>query len=172
MNHATRSTLLARSPREQRRWTGAARLLGCPLLALVLALASARVSALDAEQARSIAADAGQKHSVQARGKSRLDDRIQALSAALDLDAAQRAELRRVLQAQRDQLLRLWSDSTIPAQYRVGATQAIGEKTADQIRSLLTEEQREKYNPPKPPDPARPGAKPDVEAWMNLGQRQ
>jgi hypothetical protein len=49
----------------------------------------------------------------------------------------------------------------------VSATQSIGDKTADQIRALLNEEQRKKYNPPKPSHEASTGPSPGVEEWMN-----
>ena len=97
-----------------------------------------------------------------------MDDRVQRLSKALDLDARQQGELRKVLEAQREQVRRAWSDTSVPAAYRVGATQAISDKTADRIRALLNDGQRQKYNPPKPPhESLANSAKPSVEDWMN-----
>ena len=90
------------------------------------------------------------------------------LSKALDLDAKQQSELRKVLEDQREQVSRVWNDTSVPAAYRVSATQAITDKTADQIRALLREEQKKRYNPPKLPREAAPGSpRPSVEAWMN-----
>ena len=93
------------------------------------------------------------------------------LSKALHLDARQQSELRKVLAGQREQLSKVWSDTSVPAAWRVSATQAISDKTADQIRALLNEEQKKRYNPPKPPHEAmRASARPSVEAWMNPGK--
>ena len=98
--------------------------------------------------------------------KSGIEGRVKMLSRGLGLDPKQQAELRKVLEGQRDQVQRVWNDPSLSGPYRVIATQAISERTADQIRALLNEEQRKKYNPPKQPhDPA--ASKPDVEAWMN-----
>lgn len=89
------------------------------------------------------------------------------LSKSLDLDARQRSDLRKVLEDQREQVSRVWSDTSVPAAYRVSATQAISDRTADQIRALLNDEQRKRYNPPKPPHEATPGsARPSVDPWM------
>lgn len=124
------------------------------------------------------AAGAGEKPAVhppvrrlprQVGGRS-LEERVTMLSKALDLDARQQSQLRKVLEDQREQVSRVWSDTSVPAAYRVGTTQAISDKTADRIRALLNDEQRKRYNPPKPPREARPGsARPSVEAWMNRG---
>ncbi len=63
-----------------------------------------------------------------------LDDRIRVLSQALNLDEAQQSELRKVLEVQREQLMKVWSDASLPAAYRIGATQAISGSTASSCR--------------------------------------
>jgi hypothetical protein len=122
------------------------------------------------------AAAAGAKSAIQAGahpaprhpGRRSLEQRVTMLSKALGLDAGQQSELRKVLERQREQISRVWRDTAVPAAYRVSATQAISEKTADQIRALLNDEQRKRYNPRKPPHKAGPGGsgRPSVEAWM------
>jgi Spy/CpxP family protein refolding chaperone len=99
-----------------------------------------------------------------------LDDRVKALSKALDLDAAQQSELRRVLERQREQIKRVWSDPSIPADYRASAVKAISDGTADQIRALLNEEQRKKYPAKLPPEPRVGAGQPSVEDWMNAAK--
>jgi septal ring factor EnvC (AmiA/AmiB activator) len=103
--------------------------------------------------------------------ESRLDARIKTLSRALDLDAGQQAELRKLLERQREQINRVWSDASMPAAYRVGATHAINDKTADEIRALLNEEQKKKYNPPRPPRQAPDASSRTVEEWMKATSR-
>jgi hypothetical protein len=102
---------------------------------------------------------------------SGLDARVRTLSKFLDLDAAQQSELRKVLENQREQVRKLWNDSTVAPANRISATRAISDNTADQIRALLNEEQRKKYNPPRQPHPAGADAdKRSVEEWMNAAR--
>ena len=97
-----------------------------------------------------------------------LDARVRTLSKFFDLDAAQQSELRKVLENQREQVRKLWNDSTVPPANRISATRLISDNTADQIRALLNNEQRKKYNPPRQPHPAGADAdKRSVEDWMN-----
>ena len=119
----------------------------------------------EASEARPSAAlgHPGQRHHT----VSGIDERVRALAVGLDLDPAQQAELKRVLQEQREQTLKVWSDpATVPAAYRIAALKAISEHTADRIRALLNDEQRKKYNPPaRPPVPET--ERPDVAAWVD-----
>ena len=76
---------------------------------------------------------------------SRLEARVQLLTAQLGLDAQQQAGVRRVLMDQRDQVMRVWRDNSVPPDDRVGATRAIVGGSAGRIRALLTEEQKAKF---------------------------
>jgi hypothetical protein len=97
-----------------------------------------------------------------------LDDRVRLLSAELGLDAKQQAEVRQVLERQREQMSRAWSATAVPPAYRVSTTRAISARTADQIRALLTEAQRRKYIAPKPPHVAADdSAKLGLDYWMD-----
>jgi len=87
----------------------------------------------------------------------------------LNLDAHQQAELRKLLMEQREQVQRLWTDTTLPAAQRIQATKAIEDATSDRIRAMLNEEQRKKYNPPRPPhDKLIEAQSTSVEDWMRL----
>jgi hypothetical protein len=99
-----------------------------------------------------------------------LDDRVKTLALALNLDAAQQVKLKSVLEFQRDQVRKVWDDSSVPAAYRVNATRTISDTTADRIRALLTEEQRKKYNQPHPPRQRAADGSRSVEDWMNATQ--
>jgi hypothetical protein len=93
-----------------------------------------------------------------------LQHRVDVLSKALQLDARQRTELLTILEGQRQAVGKIWSDPALLPAERTPATRALQERTADQIRSILSEEQRKRYNPPKPQGAAPPS--PDVDAWM------
>jgi hypothetical protein len=99
------------------------------------------------------------------RTGSSLEDRVRMLTKALDLDARQQSELRKVLQAQRNEVTRIWEDESMPAANRVVATQAVSDTTADRIRALLNDQQRKKFTPAKPPH--EPAEGPTVDEWMD-----
>jgi protein CpxP len=104
----------------------------------------------------------------QHRARRALDDRVATYTKELNLDAKQQSQLRALLLQQREQVLRVWNDTSLPAAQRVHATGVISDATADGIRAMLTEEQRKKYNPPRPPheSTAQPGA-PSAADWIN-----
>ena len=96
-----------------------------------------------------------------------LEDRVTVYTKALNLDPGQQSQLRTLLLLQREQVQRLWNDTSMDPANRVYATRAISDATADRIRAMLTEEQRSKYNPPRPPrDPAPAAGSRSVEDWM------
>jgi len=148
--------------------------IGAPVLMLALLLASAGSRAADPEQTAppaQPAAPSGQtvpapRHARHPSAKDRLDERVRSLTKALDLSPAQQAQLRKLLLQQRDEIKGVWDDASIPASDRIGATQAISERTADRIRAMLTDEQKKKYGPPPSERPPRPDSS-TVEKWMN-----
>ena len=89
---------------------------------------------------------------------SRLEARVAMLTAQLGLDAKQQAGVRRVLMGQREQVMRVWRDNSVPPADRVGATRAIIERSAGQIRALLNEEQKAKFLRGREPREAQPDA--------------
>jgi hypothetical protein len=99
-----------------------------------------------------------------------LDDRVQLMTKELGLDATQQAELKGILLNQRTEVLGVWNNSSSPAALRIGATQAISEQTADRIRAMLTDAQREKYIKSRPHDTpvGAPGS--DLQKWMTATQ--
>ena len=100
--------------------------------------------------------------------RSGLEERVQLLTAELGLDAAQQSAVRTLLLDQREQVMKVWSDPSIPAGYRIGATRAISDRTADRIRALLNDVQKAKYIAPrKPRETQAAGSKATLEDWMN-----
>jgi hypothetical protein len=94
-------------------------------------------------------------------------DPAAAFAKHLDLDAKQQAQVRRLLAIQRAQIRKVWSDPSIDDDDRVGAVKAIGARTVEQIRALLTEEQKQKYFQPRPSGspPAAPSR--SVADWLH-----
>jgi hypothetical protein len=94
-----------------------------------------------------------------------LDSRVQLMAKELDLDASQQAALKSILLTQRAEVAKVWDDPSVPATVRVATTQAVSEKTAERIRAILNDEQREKYIKDHPRDVpvGTPGG--DVQKW-------
>jgi hypothetical protein len=101
-----------------------------------------------------------------ATGHATLERRVEALSKALDLDAHQRARLLSILRAQRAAVSEVWRDPALLPAERAPATRAIEQHTAEQIRAILSDKQKERYNPPKPQSTFAPS--PDVDKWLEL----
>jgi hypothetical protein len=114
------------------------------------------------------------RHAAQPRPRrSGLEDRVERLSRALELDAKQRTALRKLLEAQRDQVQRIWTEGQRSGAERVASTRAVNRWVADQIRALLNDEQRKRYDP-APPDGGAAFAKASegsVEDWMPGGKK-
>jgi hypothetical protein len=98
------------------------------------------------------------------RAGGSLQHRVDVLAKALQLDARQRTELLAILESQRQAVSKIWSDPALLPAERTPATRALQERTANQIRAILSEEQRKRYNPPKPQGAEPPS--PNVEEWM------
>lgn len=141
-------------------------------LQLFLALtANCLMSAHAASEGEDSVSSPPSRHAPRHHHGANLEDRVNMLTQALGLDVKQQSELRKVLEGQREQIRRVWDDASAPAAYRVIATQSISDKTADQIRALLNEEQRKKYKPPRPAHGvAADSAQLSLEDWMKAAK--
>jgi hypothetical protein len=99
-----------------------------------------------------------------------LDERVAALGKSLGLDAGQKAEVRKILLVQRDQLRQVWSDPARSSADRIGASQSINQQTEDRIRSILNEEQRKQYIVSKPAGAAVERPEHGLDYWMDQMQ--
>jgi len=115
---------------------------------------------------------APRQHAPRHPRRQTLDERVKLLAKELDLDAKQQAEVRKLLERQRDQVKRVWDDAAVPAANRIAATQAISDKTGDAIRALLNDEQKKKYNAAKPPRDPDTSPRSNVEDWMDGGKNR
>jgi hypothetical protein len=98
------------------------------------------------------------------RAGGSLQHRVDVLAKALQLDARQRTQLAAILESQRQAVTKIWGDPAMLPAERTPATRALQDRTADQIRAILSEEQKKRYNPPKSQGVAPPS--PNVEDWM------
>lgn len=91
---------------------------------------------------------------------SRLEARVQLLTVQLGLDARQQAGVRRILESQREQVMRVWKEGSVPPDDRVSTTRAIAERSMSQIRALLNDSQKAEYLHATVPQESRPSAAP------------
>jgi hypothetical protein len=156
--------------------------------ALLVAAAAHTAAAADAPGgAPSAVAQADAKAVVQPSGTDRtvlssratgspavspLDRRVALLARELDLDATQQLKVKAVLEGQREQIVRVWQDESVPGALRVARTQAISERTADGIRALLTDAQRQKYFKPRTDRAAIGGTSDDLATYVDQMNRR
>ena len=114
----------------------------------------------------------GSSRATRSPALSPLDRRIALLARELDLDAAQKLKVRSLLEGQREQIVRVWQDESIPGALRVARTQAISERTEDGIRALLTDAQREKYFKPRTDRAAIGGTPDDLATYVDKMNRR
>jgi hypothetical protein len=134
------------------------------MLAVAAALAAPSLGAASDEPA---AIQHPSRQAARPHPGSTLDERVALLTHELKLAAGQQAALRRILEEHRAQVVRAWNDPSLPAASRVGATQAIGDRTAERIRALLDDNQKRTYGSPRQAREAVAGARPSVEDWMS-----
>jgi len=155
--------------------------LACVTLALTLACGASQ--AADEPDASPVVAPAGEgaqpgsahvppyaQHPVHRSPEQVLDERVAALGKSLGLDAGQKAEVRKILLVQRDQLRQVWSDPARSSADRIGASQSINKRTEDQIRLVLNDEQRKQYIVPKPTGAAGEHPEHGLDYWMDQMQ--
>jgi hypothetical protein len=76
-----------------------------------------------------------------------MDDRVRVLAKALDLSEAQRSAVKTVLEQRQQEAWRIRRDPSIPGIARIDMFRALQDTTVEQIRAVLNEEQRRKYDP-------------------------
>lgn len=92
-----------------------------------------------------------------------IDDQVKSLARNLDLNEAQQSAVKRILERRQQEILRI-RQATAPSD-RIDALRALQVHTAAQIRAVLNDEQKMKYNPlgQRPPETS---SQRSVEDWM------
>ena len=98
-----------------------------------------------------------------------LNEHVRALTKALDLDAKQQADVRKILIQERVAILDLRKNGAPGAQDMVAASHAIVGRTRGQIRALLNDEQRKKFFVDMPEDGLAP-AQADRDYWLRAAR--
>jgi Spy/CpxP family protein refolding chaperone len=92
-----------------------------------------------------------------------VDDQVKGFAKNLDLNEEQQAAVKKILERRQQESVRIMRSGSGPD--GVGRLQALQIGTVEQIRAVLTEEQKKKYNP-LAPHPPQTSSQPSVEDWM------
>jgi hypothetical protein len=76
-----------------------------------------------------------------------LEDRVNVLARSLNLDQVQQDAVLKILQARKEESLRIRRDTSISGSARMEQFLALQDETVLQVRAVLNEEQKKKYNP-------------------------
>jgi hypothetical protein len=98
--------------------------------------------------------------------RATLDDRVKALSKALDLSDPQQVAVKRILEQRQAEILRLRQDGSISGEERIGRLRAVQDQTVLRIRAVLNDDQKKKYNPLAVREITPPQGQKTVEEWL------
>lgn len=97
-----------------------------------------------------------------------LDDRVKEFGKNLDLSETQQASVKKILEKRQQEALQIRDDPAATGSVRIERFRALQLTTVERIRAVLTDEQRQKYNPIAPGGiPAAPQQR-SVEDWLKL----
>lgn len=115
------------------------------LLSLVLVLPMLLPGVPVAAQVAGAASPAPQTH--HGRRRPSIDDRVKVFAKNLDLNEAQQAAVKKILEQRQQETLRIRQDQSISGSARIERFRAVQDNTVERIRAVLNEEQRKKYDP-------------------------
>ena len=92
-----------------------------------------------------------------------IDDQVKSLAKNLDLNQAQQSSVKRILEWRQQETLRIRRETT--ASERIGAFRALQLHTVAEIRAVLNDQQKTKYNP-LGQNPPKASPQRSVEDWM------
>lgn len=139
------------------------------LLNLVLSLLLLGSSVPAWTQQKSDTAPAIRAHHAERKGT--VDERVARLTKALQLDQEQRSAVKSILEQRRQEFWWIRHDPSLSGSDRIARVRALQQITVEQIRGVLNDEQKTKYDPlaVRRLEPA-PG-QPSVEDWLSGAAR-
>jgi hypothetical protein len=93
-----------------------------------------------------------------------IEDQVRGLAKTLDLNEGQQLAVKKILEQRRRDSLSISRDSS--ATDRTSRFRDLQVRTAAQIRAVLNDEQKKKYNPLGQRPPQQTSPQPSVEDWM------
>ncbi|HTP70043.1 MAG TPA: hypothetical protein VMJ35_14130 [Dongiaceae bacterium] len=119
----------------------------CLLLPLFVCAISILQPAASAFAQATPAQAQGSHSTPKSRKPPTMDDRVTRLAKALDLTDAQQVQMKSILERRHSETLRLRNDPHLTGSQRIDEFRVIQDETVQQIRAILTEEQKRKYDP-------------------------
>ena len=98
-------------------------------------------------QASGGTSSAPERHPVHRRSAISIDERVKVLAKNLDLNEAQQAAVKKILEQRQQETMRIRLDSSLSPEARIGLFRALQDSTVQRIRGVLNEEQKKKYDP-------------------------
>jgi periplasmic protein CpxP/Spy len=136
-------------------------------LTFALTLGSALVSAKAMGQAMGSASPT--RHAQGSDKKHSLDEQVKRFAKALDLDQAQQAGVKAILEHQQVLARQIHLDPSLSGSDRIGRFRALQRGTVLRIRALLNDEQRKKYDPLDRGTQTN-SSQPSIEDWLKATQ--
>lgn len=98
-----------------------------------------------------------------------VDDQVRGLARTLELSDTQQLAVKKILESRQQATMRILRNTS--GDDRISGIRALQLRTVAEIRAVLNDEQRKKYNPlgQRPPQPTSP--QPSVEDWMKATTR-
>ncbi len=90
------------------------------------------------------------------------------LARNLNLDQAQQDAVLRILQTRREEAMRIRHDTSISGDARIDQFRALQDNTVLQIRAVLNDEQKKKYDPLAVRNVSPAADQKTVEDWLEL----
>jgi hypothetical protein len=97
-----------------------------------------------------------------------IDDRVKVLARNLELNEAQQAAVKKILEQRQQETLRIRQDSSISGGTRIERFRALQDHTVERIRAVLNEEQKKKYDPLAVRRVAPAPDQKSVEDWLKI----
>ena len=130
-----------------------------PALGLAFLLSAPALSQALAPEAAS-----PEQHAPHRYRKVTLDDQVKGLAKSLDLNEAQQAAVKRILEQRQQEILHI--THAFSGSDRLSQLRALQVRTVEQIRTVLNDEQKKKYDPLGQRPPQQTSPQPSVEDWL------
>jgi hypothetical protein len=111
----------------------------------------------------------GPRHPQRLTPEQVIDEQVRSLTKGLELNETQQAKLRAILENEHRQISQVRTGSPQGGADRVGLMLAVLDRTREEIRAMLNEEQRKKYPAAVPRGSTAP-ASADLDYWMRRTQ--
>jgi hypothetical protein len=101
-----------------------------------------------------------------------IDDQVKRFTESLDLSETQQSEIRKILEFRQVQIRRIRLDESLSGDERISRLRGLQDSTVAQVRAVLSDEQKKKYDPLAVRQAQKSSPQPSVEDWMKAAAKQ